>query len=77
MPRYCRWKRRRPTRSRARGHAHGRGHARVLEGSGGIHALVLGVELVDAEGFGGARKMVERRIAFAEGHRVAQAVEDG
>ena len=38
---------------------------------------MLGKELVDAESFGGARKVVEGRIAFAQGDGVAEVLKDG
>ena len=58
------------------GHAHCRGHARVLEGAGRIHSLVLGEELVDPQPLGGARQMIERRIALEERHRIAKALQN-
>ncbi len=59
------------------GHAHRRGHARVFERAGGIHALMLGVKLVDAQGFGGARQVIERRVALEQGHGVAKVLQNG
>ena len=44
-----------PLESSLLGHAECRGHACVFEGAGGIHALMLGKELIDAERFGGAQ----------------------
>ena len=38
---------------------------------------MLGEEPVDAGGFGAARKVVERRVAFAEGDDVFEVVDDG
>ncbi len=37
---------------------------------------MLGVELVDAEGSRGARKVVERSIALAQGYGIAEVVEN-
>jgi hypothetical protein len=38
---------------------------------------MLGKELIDTESFRGARKVVKRRIAFAQGDSVAEVLEDG
>ena len=48
-----------------------------LKERGGVHALVLGEEPVDAGGFGAAGQFVERRVAFAEGGDVFEVVDDG
>ena len=58
------------------GHAHRRRHARVFERSGRIHPLVLGKKLVDSQRLGRARQVIERRIALAQRHRVAKAVQN-
>ena len=50
------------------------GHAGVLEGAGGIHALVLGEQPVDADGLGAARQVVERRVAFAQGDDIRRGL---
>ena len=59
------------------GHAEGRGHSGVFERAGGIHALVLGKELVHSKGAGGTRQGVERGVALAQGDGIAKAVQDG
>ena len=59
------------------GDGEGGGHAGVLEGAGGVHALVLGEEPVDAGDLGAARQLVERRVALAEGDDVVGVVDDG
>ena len=59
------------------GDGEGGGHAGVLEGAGGVHALVLGEEPVDAGGFGAAGEIVEGGVAFAEGDDVFEVVDDG
>ena len=38
---------------------------------------MLGEEPVDAQRPGGARQVIERRVALAEGHGVAKAVQNG
>jgi len=53
------------------------GHARVFEGAGGVHALVLGEQPVDAGGFGAAGKIVERGVALAESDDFFQVIDDG
>ena len=59
------------------GYGEGGGHAGVLEGAGGVHALVLGEEPVDASDFGAAREVVEGGVALAEGDGVLGVVDDG
>ncbi len=59
------------------GDGEGGGHAGVLEGAGGVHALMLGEEPVDAGDFGAAREVVERGVALAEGDDVLEVVDDG
>ena len=41
-------------------------HARVFERCGRVHALVLGVEILDTSRAGASRQMVERRVAFTQ-----------
>ena len=55
----------------------GGGHAGVFERAGGIHALVLGQQPVEAKRGGGAGQVVERGIAFAQRDGVFRAIEDG
>ena len=38
---------------------------------------MLGEELVDAEGLGGAGQVIERGVAFAQGDGVAKAIQNG
>ncbi len=52
------------------GDGHGRGHAGIFEGAGGVHALVLGQQPVDAGQLGAAGHLVERGIALAQGDDV-------
>src|SRR5206468_6128311 len=59
------------------GDGEGGRHAGVFEGAGGVHALVLGQEPVDACTFGAAGKIVERSVAFAESDDFLRVLNDG
>ncbi len=51
-------------------------HARVFEGAGRVHALVLGVELLMPEQACAAAKVEQGRIAFPQGDNLAGIVDD-
>ena len=44
----------------------GERHACVLERCGRVHALVLGVQILDAGRAGAARQVIQRRVSFAQ-----------
>ena len=48
----------------------GEGHARVFERRGRIHALMLGVKIVDSGVTGTTWQVVERRVAFPQSNGV-------
>ena len=52
------------------------GHAVVLERAGGVEALVLEDEAVEAGVFGGAGRVEQRRVALAQGDHAVVGVEE-
>ena len=55
---------------------HAAGHAVVFERSGGIEALVLEGEPVEAAILGGPRRVEQRRVALAQRHHARVIVEE-
>ncbi len=53
------------------------GHAGVLEGAGGVHALVLGEQPVEPGDLRAARHLVERGVALAQGDDVVELLRMG